>query len=153
MSTICNFSMHVPCLCWINYFNFYTDMSFLSSHMLILILCIHLIISSGFSRLFFPYRFYINIPILSLMVIIIIFPLHVWQGTVSELLSKPKLWDKLTEKGRDSYRKMHAWATDDNAVFLLKSLIPKRGTSISQFFNKIFLFFHFLGWPVLYTPL
>ncbi|KAF2369177.1 CUT domain [Trinorchestia longiramus] len=51
------------------------------------------------------------------------------QGTVSELLSKPKLWDKLTEKGRDSYRKMHAWATDDNAVFLLKSLIPKRGKS------------------------
>ena len=26
------------------------------------------------------------------------------QGTVSELLSKPKSWDKLTEKGRDSYR-------------------------------------------------
>ena len=49
------------------------------------------------------------------------------QGTVSELLSKPKLWEKITEKGRDSYRKMHAWATDDNAVFLLKSLIPKRG--------------------------
>ena len=49
------------------------------------------------------------------------------QGTVSELLSKPKLWDKLTEKGRDSYRKMHAWATDENAVYLLKSLIPKRG--------------------------
>ncbi|XP_042214156.1 homeobox protein cut-like [Homarus americanus] len=48
------------------------------------------------------------------------------QGTVSELLSKPKCWDKLTEKGRDSYRKMHAWATDDNAVFLLKSLIPKK---------------------------
>ncbi|XP_066962908.1 homeobox protein cut-like isoform X33 [Macrobrachium rosenbergii] len=48
------------------------------------------------------------------------------QGTVSELLSKPKSWDKLTEKGRDSYRKMHAWATDDNAVFLLKSLIPKK---------------------------
>ncbi|XP_069979831.1 homeobox protein cut isoform X32 [Penaeus vannamei] len=48
------------------------------------------------------------------------------QGTVSELLSKPKSWDKLTEKGRDSYRKMHAWATDDNAVYLLKSLIPKK---------------------------
>jgi hypothetical protein len=26
------------------------------------------------------------------------------QGTVSELLSKPKSWEKLTEKGRDSYR-------------------------------------------------
>lgn len=49
------------------------------------------------------------------------------QGTVSELLSKPKPWDKLTEKGRDSYRKMHAWACDDNAILLLKSLIPKKG--------------------------
>ena len=49
------------------------------------------------------------------------------QGTVSELLSKPKPWDKLTEKGRDSYRKMHSWACDENAVMLLKSLIPKKG--------------------------
>jgi len=51
------------------------------------------------------------------------------QGTVSELLSKPKPWDKLTEKGRDSYRKMHAWACDDQAILLLKSLIPKKGKS------------------------
>lgn len=56
------------------------------------------------------------------------------QGTVSELLSKPKPWDKLTEKGRDSYRKMHAWACDDNAVLLLKSLIPKKGKSKLFFF-------------------
>ena len=49
------------------------------------------------------------------------------QGTVSELLSKPKMWEKLTEKGRDSYRKMHAWAYDENAVLLLKSLIPRKG--------------------------
>ncbi|XP_044260190.1 homeobox protein cut isoform X3 [Tribolium madens] len=49
------------------------------------------------------------------------------QGTVSELLSKPKPWDKLTEKGRDSYRKMHAWACDEQAILLLKSLIPKKG--------------------------
>lgn len=52
------------------------------------------------------------------------------QGTVSELLSKPKPWDKLTEKGRDSYRKMHAWACDENAIMLLKSLIPKKGKII-----------------------
>ena len=51
------------------------------------------------------------------------------QGTVSELLSKPKTWEKLTEKGRDSYRKMHAWAVDDAAVSLLKAVIPKRGQS------------------------
>ena len=35
---------------------------------------------------------------------------------MSELLSKPKSWDKLTEKGRDSYRKMHAWVWDDQVT-------------------------------------
>lgn len=59
------------------------------------------------------------------------------QGTVSELLSKPKPWDKLTEKGRDSYRKMHAWACDEAAIMLLKSLIPKKGESFCAF--NIFL--------------
>lgn len=59
------------------------------------------------------------------------------QGTVSELLSKPKPWDKLTEKGRDSYRKMHAWSCDDNAVMLLKSLIPKKGKFLGNV-KKIF---------------
>ena len=54
------------------------------------------------------------------------------QGTVSELLSKPKCWEKLTEKGRDSYRKMHAWAWDENAVLLLKSLIPRKGEITNQ---------------------
>ena len=54
------------------------------------------------------------------------------QGTVSELLSKPKTWEKLTEKGRDSYRKMHAWAVDDAAVSLLKAVIPKRGQSAGR---------------------
>ena len=49
------------------------------------------------------------------------------QGTVSELLSKPKSWEKLTEKGRDSYRKMHAWVYDDRAVSMLKTLIPRKG--------------------------
>lgn len=49
------------------------------------------------------------------------------QGTVSELLSKPKCWEKLTEKGRDSYRKMHAWAADEHAVQLLKTFLPKKG--------------------------
>lgn len=57
------------------------------------------------------------------------------QGTVSELLSKPKPWDKLTEKGRDSYRKMHAWACDENAVLLLKSLIPKKGRWDIEFYD------------------
>ncbi|XP_055946575.1 homeobox protein cut-like 1 isoform X1 [Argiope bruennichi] len=54
------------------------------------------------------------------------FVLGLSQGTVSELLSKPKPWDKLTEKGRDSYRKMHAWASDDQCINMLKTLVPRR---------------------------
>lgn len=49
------------------------------------------------------------------------------QGTVSELLSKPKSWDKLTEKGRESYRKMHTWAIDDRNIMALKAISPKKG--------------------------
>lgn len=49
------------------------------------------------------------------------------QGTVSELLSKPKSWDKLTEKGRESYRKMYAWATDERNIVALKAISPKKG--------------------------
>lgn len=49
------------------------------------------------------------------------------QGTVSELLSKPKSWDKLTEKGRESYRKMYAWATDERNIMALKAISPKKG--------------------------
>ncbi|XP_071178537.1 homeobox protein cut-like 1 isoform X8 [Mytilus edulis] len=50
------------------------------------------------------------------------------QGTVSELLSKPKSWDKLTEKGRESYRKMYAWATDERNIVALKAISPKKGS-------------------------
>ena len=49
------------------------------------------------------------------------------QGTVSELLSKPKHWDKLTEKGRESYRKMHLWASDEHNIRLLKAISPRKG--------------------------
>ena len=49
------------------------------------------------------------------------------QGTVSELLSKPKHWDKLTEKGRESYRKMYSWAIDESNVTALKAISPKKG--------------------------
>ena len=49
------------------------------------------------------------------------------QGTVSELLSKPKHWEKLTEKGRESYRKMFAWAAEEQNVVVLKAVSPKKG--------------------------
>ncbi|XP_041349035.1 homeobox protein cut-like 1 isoform X3 [Gigantopelta aegis] len=54
------------------------------------------------------------------------------QGTVSELLSKPKTWDKLTEKGRESYRKMFAWANEDRNILALKAISPKKGKNCTQ---------------------
>ena len=53
------------------------------------------------------------------------------QGTVSELLSKPKHWDKLTEKGRESYRRMNHWASDDNNILALKAFAPKKGPNVA----------------------
>ncbi|CAF3670769.1 unnamed protein product [Rotaria sp. Silwood1] len=50
------------------------------------------------------------------------------QGTVSELLSKPKAWSKLTEKGKESYRKMWSWANSEESILALKSLSPRKGS-------------------------
>ncbi|CAF0809512.1 unnamed protein product [Didymodactylos carnosus] len=50
------------------------------------------------------------------------------QGTVSELLSKPKTWQKLTEKGKESYRKMWCWANSEESILTLKSISPRKGT-------------------------
>lgn len=69
------------------------------------------------------------------------FVLNLSQGTVSELLSKPKPWDKLTEKGRDSYRKMHAWAVDNKCIELLQSLVPRKGKQITYSVSP-FYFLH-----------
>ena len=66
----------------------------------------------------------------SLSSIIARYVLGLSQGTVSELLSKPKSWDKLTEKGRDSYRKMHAWCHDDQVTSLFESLMKMRSMKI-----------------------
>ena len=63
------------------------------------------------------------------------------QGTVSELLSKPKHWDKLTEKGRDSYRRMHQWIRDGGNVAALKAYAPKKGRQNWQILIHSFIYF------------
>ncbi|CAF1484562.1 unnamed protein product, partial [Adineta steineri] len=55
------------------------------------------------------------------------------QGTVSELLSKPKPWAKLTEKGKESYRKMWSWANSEESILALKSISPRKGSKDSTF--------------------
>ncbi|ULU01607.1 hypothetical protein L3Y34_001730 [Caenorhabditis briggsae] len=48
------------------------------------------------------------------------------QGSLSELLSKPRHWSKLTDKGREAFRRIYGWISDDEAIDLLCSLSPRR---------------------------
>uniref|UniRef100_A0A914VAC1 DNA-binding protein SATB n=1 Tax=Plectus sambesii TaxID=2011161 RepID=A0A914VAC1_9BILA len=48
------------------------------------------------------------------------------QGSLSELLSKPRHWNRLTEKGREAFRRIFAWVSDDHAIRLLCSISPRR---------------------------
>ena len=58
------------------------------------------------------------------------------QGTVSELLSKPKHWDKLTEKGRESYRKMYNWSCSEQSINSLKAISPRKGNKDNYFYQS-----------------
>ncbi|XP_071946424.1 homeobox protein cut-like 1 isoform X1 [Antedon mediterranea] len=48
------------------------------------------------------------------------------QGSVSDLLSKPKMWLKLSMKGREPYIRMHMWLNDPNGIDIVKNYKPKR---------------------------
>ncbi|KRX56040.1 Homeobox protein cut-like ceh-44 [Trichinella sp. T9] len=48
------------------------------------------------------------------------------QGAVSELLSKPKKWSSLTERSKNSFRRLKAWLGDQRAVLALRNISPKR---------------------------
>ncbi|VDN53760.1 unnamed protein product [Dracunculus medinensis] len=48
------------------------------------------------------------------------------QGSLSELLSKPRHWNKLTDKGREAFRRMYGWISDEKAIDLLCSISPRR---------------------------
>ncbi|ESO08215.1 hypothetical protein HELRODRAFT_137677, partial [Helobdella robusta] len=47
--------------------------------------------------------------------------LELSQGSVSELLSKPKPWLLLSLKGREPFIKMNAWLNDPHGVEKLKN--------------------------------
>ena len=64
------------------------------------------------------------------------FILGLSQGTVSELLSKPKHWDKLTEKGRESYRKMYTWSCSEQSIATLKAISPRKGNKDNYFYQN-----------------
>ncbi|XP_041456465.1 homeobox protein cut-like 1 isoform X1 [Lytechinus variegatus] len=48
------------------------------------------------------------------------------QGSVSDLLSKPKMWLKLSMKGREPYVRMYLWLQDLEGIAKVKNYKPKR---------------------------
>ncbi|KHN71391.1 Homeobox protein cut-like ceh-44, partial [Toxocara canis] len=56
------------------------------------------------------------------------------QGSLSELLSKPRHWNKLTDKGREAFRRIYGWISDEKAIELLCSLSPRRVQPPGKFF-------------------
>lgn len=48
------------------------------------------------------------------------------QGSVSDLLSKPKMWLKLSMKGREPYIRMYLWLQDKDGIEKVKSYKPRR---------------------------
>lgn len=47
------------------------------------------------------------------------------QGSVSDILSKPKRWDKLTVKGREPFIRMKLWLEDPDGLITLKEAVRK----------------------------
>ena len=48
------------------------------------------------------------------------------QGSVSDLLSKPKMWLKLSMKGREPYIRMYLWLQDKDGIERVKGYKPRR---------------------------
>lgn len=48
------------------------------------------------------------------------------QGSVSDLLSKPKMWLKLSMKGREPYVRMYLWLQDKNSIEKVRNYKPRR---------------------------
>lgn len=42
------------------------------------------------------------------------------------MLSKPRIWHKLTDKGREAFRRIYGWLCDDVAIELLCTMSPRR---------------------------
>ncbi|VDN41578.1 unnamed protein product [Gongylonema pulchrum] len=45
---------------------------------------------------------------------------------MSELLSKPRNWEKLTDKGKEAFRRMYGWISNPRAIELLCAVAPRR---------------------------
>jgi len=49
------------------------------------------------------------------------------QGSVSDMLSRPKPWSKLTQKGREPFIRMQLWLTDQLGQGISQQQTPSQG--------------------------
>lgn len=49
------------------------------------------------------------------------------QGSVSDMLSRPKPWSKLTQKGREPFIRMQLWLTDQLGQGISQQPTPSQG--------------------------
>ena len=54
------------------------------------------------------------------------------QGSVSDILSKPKTWDKLTIKGREPFIRMQIWLDEGGGMDKLKELVRRGNFSFTD---------------------
>lgn len=52
------------------------------------------------------------------------------QGSVSDMLSRPKPWSKLTQKGREPFIRMQLWLTDQLGQGISQQPNPAQGKSL-----------------------
>ena len=57
------------------------------------------------------------------------------QGCLSELLAKKKPWPRLTQRGRESYRRIAAWLCDRDAMSILVQLVRRRNAESTPLNN------------------
>lgn len=60
------------------------------------------------------------------------FPFLQSQGSLSELLSKPRHWEKLTDKGKEAFRRMYGWMSNPRAIELLCAVSPRRNQPLGS---------------------
>ena len=71
--------------------------------------------------------------------------LNLSQGTVSEILSKPRAWHSLSVKGREPYIRMYTWFHDPGNVQKLLAWKKERDGKTKRSFLLLFsIFFFFL---------
>uniref|UniRef100_A0A183EKG7 CUT domain-containing protein n=1 Tax=Gongylonema pulchrum TaxID=637853 RepID=A0A183EKG7_9BILA len=51
---------------------------------------------------------------------------------LSELLSKPRNWEKLTDKGKEAFRRMYGWISNPRAIELLCAVAPRRNQPMGK---------------------